>query len=402
MKNLNAQLKNIIQHKGPITFEKYMDLCLYWPNGGFYTNENKIIKNDYYTSPMAHPTFGALIALYLQSLWATIKNQKTFMVLEIGAGNFQLAKDITSYSKNLLPQFNDSLEYITLDIRKPQQDFNNKFSTILSNEIPFNKFEGVIILNEVFDAFPFHRITKSNQELKEIYVDMIDGQFVEIHGPISTENITTFINQQDITLEENQTIEISLKSNAYLKSLATILNSGIILNIDYGDTSRNLLSKFKNGSLSCYYQHTMSKNPYINPGYQDITSHVNFTGLINTAKENNLESSDMITQREFLYNLGFEKFISGLGNLPLTQSEIHSNRMGMLNLVDPNGLGNFKTLIHSKNIDISNINVLKTNTELNNIVEKYPIPLLKDYHIDLFQAKYPYQNQNWDDLFEIN
>ena len=45
MKNLKSELISRIKEHGPITFENYMDLCLYWPKGGFYTG-NDIIIHD--------------------------------------------------------------------------------------------------------------------------------------------------------------------------------------------------------------------------------------------------------------------------------------------------------------------------------------------------------------------
>jgi len=397
MKNLNLELLSRIEEHGPITFENYMDLCLYWPKGGFYTPDSIIINDDYYTSPMAHPVFGALISLYLESLWKSNIFQEKLIILEIGAGNYQLANDISNYSKNLSTDFYKSLEYITIDIRNPEKSINNNFSSIISNTIPFNKFTGIIILNEVFDALPFHRIIKIDNQIKEIYVDFKDGKFFETYGSVSSEKIFEFLKEHHISIEEKQIFEISLQSIEYLKNIASILDTGVVLNIDYGDTSENLLSKFKKGSLSCYYQHTMSQNPYLKPGKQDITCHVNFSALINEATKNNLKSNKLISQREFLYEQGFENLFIKLGNLSLNQREINANRMGMLNLVDPNSLGNFKTLILSKNIELNNIDFKSQQKDL---MTKYPVPLLGDHHIDLFGAKYPDQAQNWKDLFK--
>ena len=143
----------------------------------------------------------------------------------------------------------------------------------------------------------------------------------------------------------------------------------------------------------------MSQNPFLNPGKQDITCHVNFSALINEATKNNLQSCNLISQRQFLYEQGFENLLNKLKDLSLNQSEAKANRMGMLNLVDPNSLGNFKTLIHSKNI---NLNDIDYKTQHKDLIEKYPVPLLKDHHIDLFGAKYPDQAQNWKDLFKID
>ena len=399
MKNLNSELITRIKEQGPRTFEKYMELCLYWRNGGYYAGDNTKSNNDYYTSPMAHPVFGALITLYIKSLFETNVFNNKLMILEIGAGNYQLANDITNYAKNLSSGFYDSLEYMTIDLRKPEKISNNGFTSIVSNTIPLKTFSGIVILNEVFDAFPFHRIIKHNNELKEIYVDTKEGEFIETYGSISSIKLNEFISENNLIIKENQIIEISLKSNEYINDIASMMDTGVVLNIDYGDTSKNLLNKFPKGSLSCYYKHTMSQNPYFKPGKQDITCHVNFSALIKEASKNNLQSNNLISQRDFLYQQGFKTLLTKLSMLPLDQTEINANRMGMLNLVNPDGLGNFKALIMSKNITLSKIDLKSPQKDL---MDNYPIPLLKDYHIDLFKAKYPYQSQNWNELFEIN
>ena len=50
------------------------------------------------------------------------------------------------------------------------------------------RFEGVVISNELIDSLPFHRVIKKNGRLKEIYVGIEDGRFIEVEGEPSTKD----------------------------------------------------------------------------------------------------------------------------------------------------------------------------------------------------------------------
>ena len=56
-----AQVRTLIAAKGQITFAEFMEWSLYHPNGGFYSTGGGV-GPDFFTSPAAHPAFGALIA----------------------------------------------------------------------------------------------------------------------------------------------------------------------------------------------------------------------------------------------------------------------------------------------------------------------------------------------------
>ena len=61
-----------IEAKGRITFAEFMELALYGP-GGYYVVGGEAARigaaGDFFTSPHAHPAFGALIAVQLEQMW---------------------------------------------------------------------------------------------------------------------------------------------------------------------------------------------------------------------------------------------------------------------------------------------------------------------------------------------
>ena len=70
-----TEIRRRISERGPITFAEFMDVALYWPEGGYYSASGGRAAGpfgpagDYYTSPMAHPAFGALLAVQLYQFW---------------------------------------------------------------------------------------------------------------------------------------------------------------------------------------------------------------------------------------------------------------------------------------------------------------------------------------------
>ena len=62
----------IIEHirkNGPLSFHDFMEMCLYYPELGYYTSEQDKIgeKGDYYTSTYLTPAFGAMIGTQLRN-----------------------------------------------------------------------------------------------------------------------------------------------------------------------------------------------------------------------------------------------------------------------------------------------------------------------------------------------
>ena len=118
MNELELTIRQGILDSGPITFAEFMDAALYSPMGGYYTRLGSTAGSmpsggpvDYFTSPMAHPAFGALIAVQLRDMWRRMARSGTFTVVEMGAGDGLLARDVTVYAARLDPAFADALEY---------------------------------------------------------------------------------------------------------------------------------------------------------------------------------------------------------------------------------------------------------------------------------------------------
>ena len=390
--------------EGKMTFADFMELALYWPNGGYYTNPRPTTEPapDYFTAPQAHPIFGALLALQLEEMWQLLGRPNPFDVVEQGAGNRQLARDIQGYARHLDASFSQALRYVTVERSASDiQGGGSGQSSIVSTGLPLRKVTGCVLSNELLDALPVHRVVVRDGHLREVYVTMKDGHLREVEDEPSTESIQARLEQEQVRLGEGQRAEVCLELDPWMKQAAATLERGFVLTIDYGHTAQELYSPRRSGgTLRCYYRHTLTSNPYERIGQQDLTAHVDFTAVASLGARNDLVSLPLVTQEMFLNNLGLKIFLRRLSAAGLDQTVRDANRMGMLELARAGGMGEFKVLVQCKGVDAPEIAGSHGATdEWKERLAGLPLPLIDDDHLDLMRAKYPHATPSWDNLW---
>ena len=189
-----------IKKEGPITFETFMDIALYYPELGYYTSPNLEIgrKGDFYTSPHLHKIFGAMIGKQLEEMWKILERPSVFHAVEIGAGAGYLCKDILDYLKNR--EIFQSLNYIIVEINPVMRDRQKNFLSDFSDNVKWisylrelNNIRGCIFSNELLDAFPVHIIEMKKRGVKEIYVAFDGKNIIEQKLDISSLNLFKYL-----------------------------------------------------------------------------------------------------------------------------------------------------------------------------------------------------------------
>lgn len=292
---------------GWISFADYMQQCLYSPGLGYYSaGSHKLGQGgDFTTAPETSPLFGAAIANHLADLH---KQMPDYAILEFGAGTGRLAQSVLQQLAELdaLPSRYYLLEP-SADLQERQQSLLNQLPTALRDrlcwvsEIPDN-FEGVMLANEVCDAMPVHLLDFSDDGVQEVGVSHEQQHFVWKTQPISSSRLQHKAEQIRAQIGNGPyRTEVCLFASDWLETLAQKLSRGLILLIDYGYSFEEYYRPDrKQGSLRCYYQHQAHDNPLILPGLQDLTAHVNFTGLAETAMHSGLEVCAYQEQSDFL------------------------------------------------------------------------------------------------------
>lgn len=354
-----------------LTFAEYMDLVLYHPEFGYYAKQATQIgtKGDFFTSPHLGSDFGECLAAQFEQMWEILDCPHPFNLVEMGAGQGILAKDILGYLQENNPDLFAALEYIIVE-KSPQMrgeqarnlaGFRELVKWLSWDEMADESICGCFFSNELVDAFPVHQVTVRGGKLKEIYVsvDSETGKIYEIVGELSTLEIEKYFERSQINItgyEDGYRTEVNLESDRWLMSLASKLKRGYIITIDYGYSAHRYYNPFRQeGTLQCYSKHQYHNNPYINIGEQDLTAHVNFTSLEIQGKACGLETVGLTQQGMFLMALGLGEKIAAISQMSATNAremqQVLQRRQALHQLIDPMGLGKFNVLIQSKDLN---------------------------------------------------
>ena len=418
---VERHIRDTIEAEGPIPFERFMALALYSPLGGYYRSASPVgAAGDYFTSPTAHPLFGTLLAAQLSQMWEAMGRPDPFTVLEPGAGSGVMARDIIEAAREDSPEFFDSLRYVALDYAPPLSGLPRNqqppgMHWLASDGLPVRDFAGCILANELLDAMPVHRFAIEGGVAREVYVTLDGEDFVEALGnpSPSARNVLEFLAP---LLPEGYRGEVCTRAHEWMADAVRRLERGYVLVIDYGGTARQLYAPRRNGgTLRCHYRHTVTGNPYVRVGQQDITAHVDFTSVAGSGEAAyNLpvvRTLGYTSQRRFLRYLGADIYLEALarqsrpqpsfrsGALP--RQEYLANRMAMQSLVAPEGLGGFRVLVQGKGgVGMGLWGFSRDNRrrrELRDNLDSLRVPMRTPAHVPLMEGKYPHlaEPQGW-------
>ena len=317
----SAHLQHIIRETisradGKISFAEFMQLALYAPadeqgRGGYYTGGTEKFgrEGDFVTAPIISEFFSYALAEQCVTIFKTLAKKN---ILEFGAGTGIMAADILQHleKNNNLPEQYYILE-VSADLQQRQRQLLQEKIPHLINHISWlhtlpESFSGIILANEVLDAMPVHQIVWCADDVKERYVVWQDEQFKYLDADLSSVRLRAALDNIQAELGSFPAAyhtEINLMLDAWLASVAAILQQGVILLIDYGFPRHEYFHPQRSmGTLMCHYRHRAHSDPFLNVGLQDITAHVDFTAVAEAATKNNLDVLGFTTQAAFLLN----------------------------------------------------------------------------------------------------
>src|SRR5437773_4303087 len=110
---LREKIEQEIRERGPIPFSRYMELCLYDPELGYYSRDVERFgrAGDFYTSSDVHAVFGRLLARQFEEIWRVLGSPERIEVLELGPGRGLFARDVLDWSEKKFPEFFQALHY---------------------------------------------------------------------------------------------------------------------------------------------------------------------------------------------------------------------------------------------------------------------------------------------------
>jgi SAM-dependent MidA family methyltransferase len=375
--NLRQKIEQDIRERGPIPFSRYMELCLYDPDLGYYSrNAEQFGKaGDFYTSSDVHAVFGRLLARQFEEMWRALGSPAQIEILELGPGRGLFAQDVLDWSEKKFPDFFRALHYRLVEtspvLRKRLQATlerhfaagktslcsagltsvegttsvvpnSSSLERVLAPEAPI-----IVFANEFFDALPVEVLGLQG----ELRISAKDGRLVETWSSASPEALE-FLDRYSVHPENGERIEASLIAQRYMSLIGATVKRGYMIAIDYGYTRQEQLAGRHRGTIATYRQHSESANPYEAPGEQDISAHVNFTALAAAAEQGGMQVQPLLTQSQFLLGIGeHNQFADAFEECRLPQ-ERAKVALQLKHLITPTGMGeSFHVLIASKDLD---------------------------------------------------
>ena len=232
METLEQIIINRIGKEGPVSFHDFMDMALYYPGLGYYSSYKRTgIAGDYYTSVEVSNLFGYVIGRQIEEMYGLMACD-SFAIVEYGAGQGALCKDILYYLENYTSIYNNINYYIIEKNRIKKQQVHHKV-TYIEHIQEINGFCGCVVSNELIDNFPVH-VVHMKEELMEVFVQYDNG-FSEVLLPAS-DNINEYMQQQNIVLRNDHRTEVNLYAHDWIRDIAANMLKGFIITIDYGYT----------------------------------------------------------------------------------------------------------------------------------------------------------------------
>ncbi len=362
MTTLHGIIRDEIQARGIMRFDRFMEKALYHPEFGYYSKldgPSPIGKSgDFFTSVSVGPLFGRLLGRQFLQMWQALGKAKSFWIIEQGAHDGQLACDILEWCRAEAPDFFEAIHYAivqstgTLRMRQkcaPEMEILSRITwfenlTALATEKPV----GVFFSNELVDAFPVRGIACRSGEWLEQYVDNgPDGNFIWAEKPIDDPILAGVVDELPLFPIEGYVTEVNLPARGWIGEVAKAMKQGYVLTIDYGYPASVYYAPFRmTGTLTAFVRHHGVDDVLSEPGMRDITAHVDFTSLARAGEKAGLTTLGFVDQQRFLTGIAHDEMTGVSG----PRLNIQQDSRAWTTLTHPEHLGaNFHALVQAKN-----------------------------------------------------
>lgn len=358
----------IARHGGWLSFARYMEMALYEPGLGYYSNPGQVFgaAGDFVTAPELTPLFGATLARQV-SPW--LKDPALAgsgqVVLEVGGGSGMLAAQLLNALDNV---GHHEVRYLILELsaerREHQRQTLKSLAPGLMDRVGWletfpESFAGVVVANELLDAMPvqlFEWQADAEAELQEMGVTWVDGRFAWAPRPadaVLTETVTALRNRlgpEGAQWHSPYRSEICPAQQAWMRTLADCMTAGVVMLLDYGFAAPEYYHPQRDqGTLMCHYRHRSHADPFLWPGLSDITAHVDFTALARAATAEGFSLVGYTSMAAFLLNAGLLDELADLPREP--ESFWFAQAQAVQQLISEAEMGElFKVIAFEKNL----------------------------------------------------
>tara|TARA_B110000014_G_scaffold96348_1_gene66161 strand:- start:368 stop:1558 length:1191 start_codon:yes stop_codon:yes gene_type:complete len=340
---------------GVLPFDRYMDLVLYEPGLGYYASGTRKFgrQGDFVTAPELGSLYGRCVARQVAQILAQLDGGS---LLEFGAGSGVLAATVLTElaERDSLPA-----EYLIVEVspalRAQQQQTlagqieQNLVKVRWLDSLPESGFRGVILANEVLDAMPIIRFRVGAEGHMTAGVVRRNGHldWSWQRDPSQDGRIDRLVQQYGLVAD--YTSEVNPRAAAWMQTVGRVLDAGLILVMDYGYPGAEYYHyERSDGTLMCHYQHRAHMDPFLFPGLQDLTAHVDFSAVAAAGQLAGLDIAGFTSQEAFLLSTGVLDLVAHESSGPVDPKL--SAELKQLTLSSEMG-ESFKALAMVKHID---------------------------------------------------
>jgi SAM-dependent MidA family methyltransferase len=319
---------------GWIPFERYMELALYAPGLGYYSAGAAKLGagGDFVTAAETSGLYAQCLAAQCAEILETLGGGS---LLELGAGSGALAAGMLAWldRERALPR-----RYCILDrsaeLRARQRETILRRVPALADRVvwldrpPQAPMRGVIVASEVVDALPVAvfriahaatgaegapdaRASSGDGRVEALAVASADSGFTLVARPADDALVAAVRGiERDLAapLPPGFRSECRPMLDAWLASVTSALERGVVLCVDYGLPRREYYAPERSGgTLLCHYRHRVHPDPFRVPGLQDIGAWVDFSALARAGASAGLALAGFTTQAHFLLGCGLDR-----------------------------------------------------------------------------------------------
>lgn len=358
---LSDRIREEIAVRGPISFARFMEMALYFPELGYYERSPRVVGRggDFYTSVTSGSVFGELLAFqFVEWSGRLAEHSGRWQIVEAGAHDGQLAFDILSWIDGSADPRTEGMEYWIIEPSDRRRRWQQEKLAPFANRVRWREslselhnVRGVIFSNELLDAFSVHRFGWDATACTwfEWGVTWNAGRFCWSRLPGEPmASVAPEIPRELLPyLPDGYIAERSPAAERWWASASAVLATGKLLTFDYGLSADELVVPERlNGTVRAYRQHHVSTDLLADPGEQDLTAHVQFGNLQDIGERAGLRTDRFCRQSEFLVAIAENAWRQNAQFAAWTADK----RRQFQTLIHPEHLGrSFRVLVQSRN-----------------------------------------------------
>lgn len=303
-------LRRQIETDGPLTVAQVMELALWHPDHGYYAQSAVLGRSgDFVTAPEVSQMFGEMAGAWLLNAWQQAGKPAPITLLELGPGRGTLMTDILRVAR-LVPAFTETASIRLVERSDALQVAQREALT--DSPLPVTWHTSVeealaaaspvlFIANEFFDALPIRQFVYTEEMWRERRLGLSDGgdlQFGLDREPAFVAELRGAGEPRDGFLKE-----VSPQARRIMEVLCTHIaeegGAGLIIDYGYGEAD---------GADTLQAVRAHEKTEVLDAlGTADLSAHVDFGALTESALDAGLDPAPLQTQGEFLRACGIDQ-----------------------------------------------------------------------------------------------